>query len=129
MGVGSAMDNYYYYHQPKYFNPVTDAILEMARISAAKGTKLAVVIFPDSSTVTKDFRSNYPYLKLHTLVKSIPGDNIVFIDLLDEFNRLNLSPQDVSINYAYNESHKNPRALGVSAQYIYENLREERLIP
>lgn len=124
LGVGTRTDHYLYLHQPKYFSRVTEAILEMTEISKKLGTKLVVVIFPESSLGVMDFKDNYPYWQLHELVKGINSGNIIFIDLIEEFNRLNLTPQDVSINYQYNESHKNPRALSISASYIYNLLRD-----
>lgn len=131
LGIDDEIKNYYYYHQSKYFIPTARAIQEMAKIALtqAGGRKLVVVIFPTSSIMVKSFRENYPYKPLHELVKSIPSDNIVFIDLLDEFNRLNLSPREVSINYWADESHKNPMALGVAATDIYRVLKQEKLIP
>ncbi len=126
--IESEIDHYYYYHQPKYFIPVKNTILEMSQISRSQGNKLVVVIFPTSSTMVKNFKENYPYQALHELVKSIKSDDIIFIDLLDEFNRLNMSPQDVAINYKYDESHKNAAALKVSAEYICGILKSRGLI-
>jgi hypothetical protein len=123
------VDHYFYLHQPKYFMHVKEAILEMADIAKSRGGKLVFVIFPASSLEVKDFKENYPYYPLHTLVKSIMTDDIIFIDLIEEFKRLGMSPQDVSINYIYNESHKNAAALGVAADYIYGILKSQKLIP
>ena len=128
LNIKNEIDNYYYYHQPKYFNHVKDAVLELADYVKAKNNKLTVVIFPTSSIMVKDFKENYPYVPLHKIVKSIPSNNIVFIDLIDEFNRLNLTPQQVAINYIYDESHKNAAALKVSAEYIYNTLKAQKLI-
>ena len=127
--ISNELENYNYYHQPKYFDKLKEAILEMAKISRERGRKLVVVIFPTSSTQVKDFKQDYPYKHLHELVKSIDTKDIVFIDLLDEFNRLNLTPQAVSINYVYDESHKNPAALKVACAYIYKVLKAQKLIP
>jgi len=129
LGIDTEIDNYYYYHQPKYFDRVKEAILETSEIAGDSGDKLLLVIFPTSSIMVKDFRANYPYWPLHEIVRGIKSRNMVTIDLLDEFNRLNLTPQEVSIDYQYDESHKNPQALGVAAEYIYRTLKEERLIP
>ncbi len=129
LNIHTEIDNYYYYHQPKYFNPLKEAMLEIAKISAKNGKKLPIVIFPTSSIVVKDFKENYPYQKLHNLIKSIPSGDIIFIDLIEEFNRLGLGPQEVSINYAYDESHKNRAALKAAAEYIYNTLRNARQIP
>lgn len=79
--------------------------------------------------MVKDFQENYPYWTLHELIKSIDTGNIIFVDLIDEFNRLGMSPQDASINYAYDESHKNVSALKVSVQHIYDVLKLHRLLP
>ena len=129
LNIKTEVDNYYYYHSPKYFIPVKEAILEMADIAGERGNKLVVVIFPCSSIMVKDFKENYPYWPLHKLVKSINSSNIICIDLIDEFNRLGMTPQGVSINYAYDESHKNAPALKISAQYIYGILKSNRVIP
>jgi len=129
LNIKSEIDHYYYYHQPKYFIPVKNTILEMSQIARNQGNKLVVVVFPTSSVMVKDFKENYPYRALHELIKSIKSDNLIFVDLLDEFNRLNMSPQDVAINYVYDESHKNAAALKVSASYIYGILKSHRLIP
>ena len=88
-----------------------------------------MVISPISSIEVKYFKENYPYRPLHELVKSINSSNIIFIDLIDEFNRLGMTPQEVSINYVYDESHKNAPALKISAQYIYGILKSNRVIP
>ena len=128
LNIKTEVDNYYYYHSPKYFVPVKEAMLEMADIAAERDNKLVVVIFPASSIEVKDFKGNYPYRKLHELVKSINSDNIIFIDLMDEFNRLGLTPQGVAINYKYDESHKNAYALKITAQYIYGILNSYRII-
>lgn len=101
----------------------------MADISGERNNKLIVVVFPASSIMVKDFKENYPYQKLHELVKSINSDKIIFIGFIDEFNRLNMTPQSVSINYAYDESHKNASVLKISAQYINGILKSHRLIP
>lgn len=127
--IGTEVEHFYYLHQPKYFSRVKDAILEMADISKAKGKKLIVLIFPASSIMVRDFKEDYPYKPLHTLLKGIASDNIIFIDLIEEFSRLNMSPQQVSINYQYDESHKNAAALKVAAGYIYGILKDKGLLP
>ncbi|MFA5356366.1 MAG: hypothetical protein WC301_03040 [Candidatus Omnitrophota bacterium] len=128
LNIHNEIDNYYYYHRPQYFKHVKEAIYELAGISRERGNRLAVVVFPTSSVMVKDFKENYPYWPMHEMVKNIRSKNIVFIDLIDEFNRLGMTPEDVSINYKYDESHKNPRALGVSARYIYGILKSNGLI-
>ena len=129
LNIHSEIEQYYYLHQPKFFAPVKEAILEMADIARKRQEKLVVVIFACSSTSVPDFKERYPYGPLHALVKGIKSDNIVYIDLIDEFNRLGLTPQEVSINYIYDESHKNAAALKVSANYIYSILKSHQLIP
>jgi len=129
LNIKTEVDNYYYYHNPKYFVSVKEAMLEMADIAKRQNRKLVVVIFPVSSIMVKDFKENYPYWPLHKLVKSIDSENIIFIDLIDEFNRLGMTPQEVSINYVYDESHKNATALKISTQYIYGILKSNRVIP
>ncbi|MFH0912663.1 MAG: hypothetical protein V1884_00035 [Candidatus Omnitrophota bacterium] len=128
LNINTEVDNYYYYHQPKYFIPLKNAILEIASIAKERKGELVVVIFPASSIMVKDFKEGYPYWPLHELVKSIKSDNIVFINLIDEFNRLGMTPQGVSINYQYDESHKNTFALKVAAQYIYDTLKLNRAV-
>lgn len=129
LNIHTEKDHFFYYYQPKYFQPLTNAILEMSDISKQRGKKLIVLIFPTSSLSVTDFKENYPYSKLHTLLKSIPSDNIIFIDLIDEFNRLGMTPQSVSISYKDNESHKNPAALKVTADCLYQVLKTNKLIP
>lgn len=129
LNITTEIEHFYYLHQPKYFNRVKKAILEMADIARERKQNLVVVIFPTSSTMVNDFKENYPYLALHNLIKGIRAENITFVDLIDEFNRLSLTPEGVSINYVYNESHKNGLALGVSANYIYSILKSSKLIP
>ena len=127
--IKNEIDNYYYYHQPKYFDHLQEAVLKLANYAKTKHSKLILVIFPTSSIMVKDFRENYPYWPLHKIVKSIPSGNIIFIDLIEEYNRLGLTPQEVSINYQYDESHKNAAALKVSAEYIRKILKSQGLIP
>ncbi|MDD5431707.1 MAG: SGNH/GDSL hydrolase family protein [Candidatus Omnitrophica bacterium] len=128
LNIQTTADHYNYLHQPKYFIHVKNAILEMAQIAQNRGIKLAVVIFPDSNVEIKGFKEDYPFFPLHALVKNIKTDNIITIDLIEEFNRLNLTPELVSINFKENESHKNPKALGVSAEYIYNVLSFKKII-
>ncbi|MFC1804327.1 SGNH/GDSL hydrolase family protein [Candidatus Omnitrophota bacterium] len=129
LGVGTELDNLYYLHQEKFFGPVRSAILETADIAASLGGKLVVVIFSESGLRVKDFKENYPYRPLHKLIKSIESKRIIFIDLIDEFDRLGMGPQDVSIDYIAGESHKNASALGVAASRILKVLKANKLIP
>jgi hypothetical protein len=129
LNIHTEIDNYYYYHSPKYFIPLKNAILEIANIAKEEKSKLVLVIFPASSIMVKDFKDNYPYWTLHKLVKGINSDHIIFIDLIDEFNRLGMSPQGVSINYTYDESHKSAPSLKIAAHHIYEVLRSHQLLP
>lgn len=129
LNIRTEIEQYYYLHQPKFFAPVKEAILEIADIARKRREKLVVVIFACSSTSVTDFKEHYPYRTLHELVKGIKSENIVCIDLIDEFNRLGMTPQQVSINYIYDESHKNAAALKVSANHIYNILKSNRLIP
>jgi len=126
--IHSEVEHFYYLHQPKFFSHIQEAIVEMSGIARERGRKLVVVIFPTSSTAVGDFKERYPYWPLHKLVKSIPSENIIFIDLIDLFNKQGLSPQDVSINYQYNESHKNAPALSLSADYICGILKTRGLV-
>ena len=129
LGINTEVEHFYYLHQPKYFLRVEKAIQEMAGIAKAGGNKLVVVIFPVSSLMVPDFKEGYPYSGIHALVKGSRSDNVLSIDLIEEFNRLNLTPQGVSINYIYNESHKNPAALKTAAQYLSRMLRSSKIIP
>lgn len=129
LNLRTEVDHYYYLHQPKYFSRVENAVSEIADTAKLRGSKLVLVIFPTSSTDVKDFKENYPYGKLHKLVKGIQNKNIIFIDLIEEFSRLGMGPREVSINYDYNESHKNPKALKASAEFIYNTLKADKLIP
>ncbi|MEK6727439.1 MAG: hypothetical protein AABY28_02040 [Candidatus Omnitrophota bacterium] len=129
LNLRTEVDHYYYLHQPKYFSRVENAISEIADIASVRGIKLILVIFPTSSTEVKDFKESYPYRPIHKLIKNIQNKNIVFVDLIEEFNHLSMGPREASINYEYNESHKNPPALGVSANFIFNTLKSNKLIP
>ncbi len=128
LGISNELENYNYYYQPRYFDQVKSAILQMASTAKSRGNKLVVVIFPTSSTQVKDFKENYPYKHLHKKLLDIDTGEIVFIDLIDEFNRLGITPKGASINYAYDESHKNPETLKVSADYIAAILNTRGII-
>ena len=117
-----------YLHQPKYFLPVQRAMLEMADIAKGRGNKLAVVIFPSSGKGVEDFKERYPFVGVHKQLKNIPSDNIIYIDLIDEFNRLGLDPVKVSIDYYRDESHKNAAALKICAEYIYGILKSKKAV-
>jgi len=127
LGIRTEIEHFYYYHQPKYFIPIQEAILEIADTAKKAGGKLALIIFPTSSIAVKEFGEKYPYRQIHNQLKSIKSDNIIFIDLIDEFERLSMGPQEVSINYRVNESHKNALALKVSADYIYRILKSQKI--
>ena len=118
-----------YLHQPKYFAPVAKALEEMGNIASTRGNKLVVVIFPGSGKGVMDFKQGYPFSGAHKLIKSVPSKDIVFIDLLDEFNRLGLTPKQVCIDYERDESHKNAATLKICAEYLYNTLKSDKLIP
>lgn len=122
LGIKTEVDEFYYLHSGARLRNVQNAIIEMADILRKRNIKLIVNIFPTSSLSVKDFKENYPYRPLHALIKSIKDDNIIFVDQIDEFNRLGMTPQGVSINYQYNESHKNGAASAVMAEYLYRVL-------
>ena len=67
----------------------------MAGIAKAGGNKLVVVIFPSLSLMVPDFKEGYPYSGIHALVKGSRSDNVLSIDLIGEFNRLNLTPRSL----------------------------------
>ena len=100
----------------------------MAAMLGERKIKLVVNIFPVSSLAVKDFKENYPYGHLHKMIKDITHKNIIWVDAIEEFNRLGMTPQEVSINYQYNESHKNAKALGVMAELLYRVFQENKLI-
>jgi len=121
-------DHFNYLHSGVSFVHLKDTILEMAAMLEERRIKLVVNIFPASSLAVKDFKENYPYGHLHQMIKDITDKNIIWVDAIEEFNRLGMTPQEVSINYQYNESHKNAKALGVMAELLYRVFRENKLI-
>ena len=88
-----------------------------------------LVIFPSSGKGVEDFKEKYPFTGVHKQLKNISSDNIICIDLVDEFNRLGLDPVKVSIDYYHDESHKNAAALRISAEHIYGILKSEKVVP
>lgn len=119
---------FHYLHSGKLWQTVKDSILTMADICKANNIKLMVNIFPTSSIAVASFE-NYPYQDIHELIKGIKHDNIIFVDPVEEFRHRGLTPQIVSINYQYNESHKNSEALGVIAEKLYEQMLKSKLLP
>lgn len=129
LGIGNYLESNYYYYQPKYFDVIKKAISEMADIAKKRGRKLVLFIFTVSTNEVKNFKENYPYRGVHQLIKKLSSEDIIVIDLTDEFNRLNLTPEEVSINYKGNEGHKTAAANKIAAEYVYRILKESDLIP
>lgn len=121
-------DHFNYLHSGESFLHLKNTILEMASMLGERKIRLVINIFPVSSLAVKDFKENYPYGHLHQLIKDITHKNIICVDAIEEFNRLGMTPQEVSINYQYNESHKNTKALGVMAELLYRVFKENKLI-
>ncbi|MEK6564125.1 MAG: hypothetical protein AABZ65_03755 [Candidatus Omnitrophota bacterium] len=121
-------DHFNYLHSGESFLHLKNTILEMAAMLEERKIRLVVHIFPVSSLAVNDFKENYPYSHLHQMIKDITHKNIICVDAIEEFNRLEMTPQEVSINYQYNESHKNALALGVMAELLCRVFRENNLI-
>jgi len=121
-------DHFNYLHSGESFLHLKNTILEMASMLEERRIRLVVNIFPVSSLAVDDFKENYPYGHLHQMIKGITHNNIIYVDARDEFNRLGMTPQAVSINYQYNESHKNAKALGVMAELLCRIFRENKLV-
>jgi len=127
--IKTEAQHFNYLHSGISFIHLKKAVLEMASLLESYNIRLVVNIFPVSSLAVKDFKENYPYRHIHKLIKGIGHQNIIYVDAIEEFNRLGMSPQSVSINYEYNESHKNAKALGVMADLLCRILRKNNLIP
>ena len=121
-------DHFNYLHSGESFIHLKNTILEMSSMLEERKIKLVVNIFPVSSLAVNDFKENYPYGHLHKMIKDIAHKNIIWVDAIEEFNRLGMTPQEVSINYQYNESHKNAKALGIMAELLYRVFQENKLI-
>lgn len=126
--ITTEAQHFNYLHSGVSLIHLKKAVLEMASLLESHNIRLVVNIFPTSSLAVKDFKENYPYRHIHKIIKGIGHQNIIYLDAIEEFNRLGMSPQDVSINYEYNESHKNAKALGVMAELLYRVFRDNRLI-
>lgn len=127
--LASEVAFFHYLHSGELWQNVENAILEMADLCAQRNIKLIVNIFPTSSLAVTTFEAGYPYRDIHEQIKSIRHDNIIFVDPIEAFNRRGMTPEAVSINYQYNESHKNPQALQVTAEVLYNALEENKIVP
>jgi len=127
--IKTEVDHYNYLYQPESFGRAAKVIQEMADIAKKRGNKLVLFFFPCSSVEVKDFHQKYPYWTMHALVKNIPSDNILFIDPINEFNRLGLTPPQVCITETQEESHKNAAAQKVLADYLYAVLIDTHTVP
>ena len=121
-------DHFNYLHSGESFLHLKNTILDMASMLEESRIRLVVNIFPVSSLAVNDFKDGYPYARLHNMVKDIAHNNIIYVDAIEEFNRLGMTPQAVSINYQYNESHKNALALGAMAELLCRIFRENKLV-
>ena len=129
LNIKTEPEHFNYLHSGESFKHLEEEFQEMASLLELRKIKLVVNIFPVSSLAVEDFKDNYPYWHIHKMIKGIEHQNIIFVDAIDEFNRLGMSPQEVSINYKYNESHKNAKALGVMAGLLYRVFTDNNLIP
>lgn len=129
LNIKTELEHFNYLHSGESLKHLKEAFQEMASLLELRRIKLVVNIFPVSSLAVKDFKENYPYWHIHKMIKGISHQNIIFVDAIDEFKRLGIGPEEVSINYKYNESHKNAKALGVMAGLLYRVFTDNNLIP
>lgn len=129
LNLDTEVKAFHHLHSDERWDKTKGAILDIADLLQKRDITFVVNIFPTSSIEVETFQQGYPYEDIHEKLHNIQHQNIVFLDPIEEFNRLGLTPQQVSIDYEVNESHKTSQALQIMAQFIVRELRADKILP
>jgi hypothetical protein len=121
-GIKNNMDVYHYFYTTQCWQDAKDAVLEMANITHKQGIKMVLLIVPEFSLSVKDFREGYPFWYIHNMLGEIKHENVIIIDPLKEFSRINANVFELRV-----WTYPNLKANNIIAGYIIEKLKEYRL--
>jgi hypothetical protein len=118
-GVVTQPENFKYLYTTECWQNTKGAVMEMAELSAAKGARMVLLIAPEMSEAVKDFREGYPYWYINEMLEGIKHNNIVVIDPIREFSRLDLKKKEIA-NWTY----PNAQANDIIANYVIQELQK-----
>jgi hypothetical protein len=121
-GITSIQDNYRYLYTTECWQHAKEAVLEMADVTAAKGIKMILLIAPEMSEAVKDFRQGYPFWYINETLEAIAHPNIVIIDPIREFSRINLNKAESVVG-----TYPNYRANDIIVDYTLKKLQENNI--
>ncbi len=119
LGIKSDVDAYRYFYSTRCWGDAKEAVLEIADITQKRGIKMMLLVVTEFSLPVKDFRQGYPFWYIHRMLAEVKHDNIIFIDPLLEFSRLN-----ADINGLRIWTYPNLKANNIICGYIMEQLKE-----
>ncbi|MFH0739079.1 MAG: SGNH/GDSL hydrolase family protein [Candidatus Omnitrophota bacterium] len=122
-GIKSDEDNYRYFYSTQCWQDAKDAVLEMGDLTNEAGIKMVLLVVTELSLPVKDFREGYPFGYIHQiLAREIRHENIVIIDSLEEFSRIN---PDISTLRVW--TYPNSKANDLIAAYAIKKLKEDNI--
>jgi hypothetical protein len=121
-GVKNDEDAYRYFYTTQCWQDAKEAVLEMADITRKQGIKMVLLIVTEFSLPVKDFREGYPFWYIHNMLGEIKHENLIIIDPLKEFSRINADVNELRV-----WTYPNLKANNIIAGYIIEELKEHRL--
>jgi len=123
-GIKSDVDAYRYFYNTQCWQDAKEAVLEMADITRAHGIKMVLLIVTEFSLPVKDFREGYPFWYIHKMLWEFKHDNMIIIDPLKEFSRMNADVNGLRV-----WTYPNLKANNIIAGYTVEKLKENGLYP
>jgi len=125
LGIKSDEDTYRYFYTTRCWDDARDAVLEIAKITDERGIKMVVLVVTELSIPVKDFKRGYPFRYIHEKIhRELKGKNILLIDPLKEYTRLN---PDISTLRIW--TYPNLTANNIAAGYTLKKLKEAGALP
>lgn len=122
-GIKSDVDAYQYFYSSQCWQDTKEVILEMADLTQAHGIRMVLLIAPEMQEAVKDFRDGYPFWYINNMLEGIRHDNIVVVDPIREFSKINLRKEELTIAGSY----PNLKANNIIAEYTIQTLKEKNM--
>ncbi|MBM3251544.1 MAG: SGNH/GDSL hydrolase family protein [Candidatus Omnitrophica bacterium] len=121
-GIDTEIDAMSYFYTTDCWDHAKAALLDMADLTKTRGIKMILLIVPEMSGEVKNFREGYPYWSINEMLENIKHENMVIIDPIREFSRLNLEKDDLTTWY-----YPNVKAKTIIADYTLEKLKQSNI--
>jgi hypothetical protein len=121
-GINTEIDAMNYFYTTDCWNRAKAALLEMSDLTKGYGIKMILLIVPEMSGEVKNFQEGYPYWFINEMLENIKHENMVIIDPIREFSRLNLEKESL-VDWYY----PNVKAKTIIADYTLEKLKQNNI--